>query len=164
LHGHNPHLAVEHLREALRLDPDDRATLYNLQMALRANGQGDEAKHVEAKIAELLRQRSLASKTAIQAAKLNNEGVEMEKTGNLRAALEKYRAALELDPEHGGFRLNLGLALCRLGRWDEGIAEIREVVRRYPDNAEATKALYIALEQQSKTPASAGTPAEKPVH
>ena len=87
---------------------------------------------MEARIAELLRQRSLASKTAIEAAKLNNEGVEMEKTSNLRGALEKYRAALELDPEHGGFRLNLGLVLCRLGRWDEGIAEIREVVRRYP--------------------------------
>ncbi|PYT27583.1 MAG: hypothetical protein DMG57_17690 [Acidobacteria bacterium] len=163
LHGRKPHLAVEHLRQALRLDPDDRATLYNLQMALRANGQGEEAKRVEARIAELLRQRSLASKTAIQAAKLNNEGVEMEKTGNLHAALERYRAALELDPEHGGFRLNLGLVLCRLGRWDEGIAEIREVVRRYPDNAEATKALYIALEQRLKTPASVETPAEKPV-
>ena len=132
LHGRKPHLAVEQLRQALRLDPDDRATLYNLQMALRADGQSEEAKRVEARIAELLRQRSLASKTAIEAAKLNNEGVEMEKTSNLRGALEKYRAALELDPEHGGFRLNLGLVLCRLGRWDEGIAEIREVVRRYP--------------------------------
>jgi tetratricopeptide (TPR) repeat protein len=150
LRGGKPHLAVEHLREALRLDPDDRATLYNLQMALRADGQVEQAKRIENRMGELLRQRSRASETAIQAVKLNNEGVVADKAGNLRAALEKYRAALELDPEHGGFRLNLGLALCRLGRWDEGIAEIREVVRRDPDNAEATKALYIALEQQPK--------------
>lgn len=162
LHSGKPHQAVEHLREALRLDPDDRATLYNLQMALRADGQADEAKRVEDRMEELLHQRNRASETAIQAAKLNNEGVEAEKAGNFRAGLEKYTAALELDPEHGGFRLNLGLALCRLGRWDEGIAEIREVVRRNPDNAEATKALYIALEQQRKTPVS--VPAGKPVH
>jgi predicted Zn-dependent protease len=76
--------------------------------------------------------------------------------------LEKYRAALELDPEHGGFRLNLGLALCRLGRWDEGIAEMREVVRRDPDNAEATKALYIAMEQQPKSPVPAAKAVTKP--
>jgi tetratricopeptide (TPR) repeat protein len=162
LHSRKSHQAVEHLREALRLDPDDRATLYNLQMALRAEGQGEEAKRVEDRMRELLRQRNRASQTAIQAVKLNNEGVEAEKAGNLRAALEKYGAALELDPEHGGFRLNLGLALCRLGRWDEGIAEIREVVRRDPDNAEATKALYIVLEQQRKTPLSA--PTGEPVH
>ncbi len=153
LHSGKPHLAVQHLREALRLDPDDRATLYNLQMALRANGQDEQAKGVEGRMAELLRQRSRASETSIQAVKLNNEAFELEKTGNLKGALEKYRAALELDPEHGGFRLNLGLALCRLGRWDEGIEEIREVVRRDPDNAEATKALYIALEQQPKSQA-----------
>jgi tetratricopeptide (TPR) repeat protein len=162
LHSGKPHEAVEHLREALRLDPEDRATLYNLQMALRADGQGEEAKRVEDRMGELLRQRNRASQTAIQAVKLNNAGVEAEKAGSLREALEKYRAALELDPEHGGFRLNLGLALCRLGRWDEGIAEIREVVRRDPDNAEATKALYIALEQQRKTPVS--VPPGEPVH
>jgi len=35
--------------------------------------------------------------------RLNNEGVELEKSGKLSAALEKYRSALELDPFHGGY-------------------------------------------------------------
>jgi tetratricopeptide (TPR) repeat protein len=91
LHSGKPHEAVEHLREALRLDPEDRATLYNLQMALRADGQGEEAKRVEDRMGELLRQRNRASQTAIQAVKLNNAGVEAEKAGSLREALEKYR-------------------------------------------------------------------------
>jgi tetratricopeptide (TPR) repeat protein len=143
-----PHDAVEHLQAALRADPDDRSAIYNLQMALRADGREQEAKQVEARMAEVIRRSTRASETSLEAAKLNNDGIELEKAGDLRAALEKYRAALELDPAHGGFRLNYGLALCRLGRWDQGIAEIREVVRRNPDNAQATRALYIAIEQQ----------------
>jgi predicted Zn-dependent protease len=59
-------------------------------------------------------------------------------------ALEKYRAASGLAPEQDGYRLNFALALCRLNRWDEGIAEMREIIRRDPNNADAQRALYIA--------------------
>jgi predicted Zn-dependent protease len=65
----------------------------------------------------------------------------------LRAAAEKYRAALDLDPLNSGFRRNLALVLCRLGLWKEGVAELREVLRLDPNDADATKALYIALEK-----------------
>jgi tetratricopeptide (TPR) repeat protein len=65
----------------------------------------------------------------------------------LAAALEKYRSALDLDPLHGGYRRNLALGLCRLGKWEQGIAELREVLKQDPDDEEATKALYIALDK-----------------
>jgi tetratricopeptide (TPR) repeat protein len=81
---------------------------------------------------------------------LNNDGVELEKSGKLSAALEKYRSALELDPLHGGYRRNLALGLCRLGQWEQGIAELREVLRQNPNDEETTRALYIALEQAAK--------------
>jgi hypothetical protein len=38
---------------------------------------------------------------------------------------------------------------CRLGRWRDGIAELREVLRVDPDNADAAKALYVALDETS---------------
>jgi len=60
---------------------------------------------------------------------LNSEGIQLEKSGDIRAALAKYRAALDLDPTGFGFRLNYALALCRLGRWQDGIVELREVLR-----------------------------------
>lgn len=145
------HAAIPHLQEARRTNPDSRAVLYNLERALREDGRIEEAKKVEARMKQLLQQSSKVSASSLEAAKLNNQGVELEKTGNVRAALGKYQAALDLDPEHTGFRLNLGLALCRLGRWDEGIAQMREVVRRDPNNAQAAKALFTALEQQPKT-------------
>jgi hypothetical protein len=40
----------------------------------------------------------------------------------------------------------LGLALCRFDRCEEGIQELREVLRNNPDDQATTRALYIALE------------------
>ncbi len=142
--------AVEQLGKASRLQPDDSATLYNLNRALRANGQLEEANRVEQKILEVLRLREKIAANSMTAPMLNNEGVELEKAGKVAAALEKYRAALELDPTHPGFRLNLALALCRLGRWEQGISELKEILRLDPNNAEATRALYIAMEEAQK--------------
>jgi len=152
LHAGKPREAIPHLQQAVNADAGNRAALYNLQRALREDGRIDEAKKVEARMTALLAQRTKTSEFALEASRLNNQGVELEKSGNLPAALGKYQAALDLDPEHEGFRLNLGLVLCRLGRWDEGIAQMREIVRRDPNNAEAVKALYAALDRKPKAP------------
>jgi tetratricopeptide (TPR) repeat protein len=87
-----------------------------------------------------------AAANELTSTQANNAGVELEKAGNLSGALEKYRDAVRLDPKVTVFRRNMALALCRLGRWDEGIAELREVLKEDPDDAQATKALYIAIE------------------
>jgi tetratricopeptide (TPR) repeat protein len=139
--------AVAHLKQALSLAPDDRATMYNLMLALRKTGRLEEVKPIEARLAELQRQSDRASEVGLAATALNSAGVQLEKSGDIRAALAKYRAALDLDPTGFGFRLNYALALCRLGRWQDGVVELREVLRLDPDNADAAKALYIAREQ-----------------
>ena len=139
--------AVEHLKQALSYAPDDRATLYNLMLALRKTGRLEEAKPIEERMAELQHQSDRASEVGLAASGLNSEGIQLEKSGDIRAALAKYRAALDLDPTGFGFRLNYALALCRLGRWQDGVVELREVLRLDPDNADAAKALYIANEQ-----------------
>jgi tetratricopeptide (TPR) repeat protein len=137
----------------MHLQPDDRAVLYSLSRALRNNGQTEEAKAVEGKLLGILRSSDKLRENSLEATRLNNEGVELEKSGNLSAALEKYTAALELDPLHGGYRRNLALGLCRLGQWDQGIAELREVLRQNPDDEVTTKALYIAMEQATASKA-----------
>jgi tetratricopeptide (TPR) repeat protein len=139
--------AIPHLKQALSLDPDDRATLYNLMLALRKTGHEEEAKPIDARLAELQHQSDHASEVGLAAAGLNNEGVQLEKSGDIRAALAKYRGALDLDPTGFGFRLNYALALCRLGQWQEGEVELREVLRIDPNNADAARALYIARDQ-----------------
>jgi tetratricopeptide (TPR) repeat protein len=139
--------AVEHLKQALFYAPNDRATLYNLMLALRKAGRLEEAKPIEKRMAELQHQSDRASEVGLAASDLNSEGIQLDKSGDTRAALAKYRAALDLDPTGFGFRLNYALALCRLGRWQDGIVELREVLRLDPDNADAAKALYIAVDK-----------------
>jgi tetratricopeptide (TPR) repeat protein len=128
------------------------ATLYNLMLALLKTGQLEEAKPIEVRMAELQHQSDRASEVGLAATGLNSEGVQLEKSGDIRAALAKYRAALDLDPTGFGFRLNYALALCRLGLWQDGVVELREVLRLDPDNADAAKAMYIAREQQKHSP------------
>jgi tetratricopeptide (TPR) repeat protein len=138
--------AVVHLRVALKLQPNDRATMTHLCQALFRAGEKAEAQVCTQKASAKARDEARADSQELQAGKLNNEGVQLEKEGKLPEALEKYRQAVRLDPYRTIFRRNLALAFCRLGRWNEGIAELREVLKQDPADTEATKALYIALE------------------
>jgi tetratricopeptide (TPR) repeat protein len=143
----NAHEAVNHLQESFRLDPRNQSTLNSLQLALRQDGQIEEAARIKEKLTEILKGIDKESQDSFSAVRLNNEGAALEKTGNLIGAAEKYRGALTLDPEHVGIRVNLGVALLRLGRWKEGLAELREASRRDPDNAQVKRALDDALDQ-----------------
>jgi protein O-GlcNAc transferase len=147
LHMAKTRKAIEHLQVAASLNPDDQSALYSLQLALREDGQLEPARQVKEKLAELLRKRDKASERALTAVQINNQGAELEKAGDLRGALEKYRAALELNPEHVGIRTNLAAALLRSGQWSQGIAELRESLRRDPGNTTLQKALDDALAQ-----------------
>ena len=141
------HLAVAHLQEAVRLDPDNQSTLYNLQAALREDGQTAQADAIKQKLAELLHKKDRDDQNSVTAIQLNNQGADLEKAGDLRGALEKYRAAVDLYPEHAGVRVNYAIALLRLGQWGQGLAELREAVRRDPGNALLNAALADALTQ-----------------
>ena len=101
----------------------------------------------------LLREKDQADQHAIMAIQLNNQGAALEKVGELPEAFQKYQSASQLYPEHLGIRLNLAIALLRLGQYSQGIAELREVLQRDPQNLAAKKALDEALVQTPpKTP------------
>ena len=154
------HLAVVHLQEAARLDPKNQSTLYGLQRALREDGQEAQAEAVKRRLTDLLRERDRADQTLLAAIQLNNQGAEMETAGNLAGALEKYRAARGLLPDHMGIRVNFAIALLRLGRWKEGLAELREAVRREPDNVLWRAALEDAIAQAPVEFGGLGRPAK----
>ena len=147
LHRKQPHEAVIHLQKALQLDPEDQTALFNLQLALRQDGQEEQARAIKERLAEVLRKKDETREKVLTATRLNNEGVDLEKAGDLRAAVEKYRAANELNPESNAFRVNFAVALLRLGRWKEGLAQMHECLRRDPDNPTLKSAWDDAIQQ-----------------
>jgi tetratricopeptide (TPR) repeat protein len=158
------HQAVLSLQAAYRLNPTDQSTLNSLQLALRQDGQLEEAKRIKEKLAEVLRNIDRESQSAFAALRLNNEASVLEKAGDLAGAREKYRQALVRDPTHIGIRVNFAVVSLRMGHWAEGLSELREALRREPANAQIKAALADALEQ---APAEFGgkgkaVPAAKP--
>jgi protein O-GlcNAc transferase len=141
------HAAVPYLDQAVRLDPHDQSALNALQRGLRQDGQVERADTVKKQLAELLRARDQADQNLVAAIELNNRGAALEKNGDVNGALEKYRAAAKLRPDHVGIQINLAVALLKLGHWNEGIAQMRDVLRRDPGNTELQKALEDALSQ-----------------
>ena len=142
-----PSAAVGSLQAAYKMNPEDQSTLNSLQTALRRTGKAAEADKVKAQLAEILRKRDQFSQDALKAVRINNEGATLEKAGNLRGALEKYREALKLYPEHVGIRVNYAVALLRLGQWTEGLDELHEALHRDPENGRIKTALDDALAQ-----------------
>ena len=155
-----PHLAVSRLQTASRLDPLNQSTLYSLQRALREDGDDQQAEAVKNRLATLLIEKDKADQALLAGIQLNNQGADLEKAGNLASALEKYRAARALLPEHTGIRVNFAVALLRLGQWKEGLAELREVCRREPDNALFKAALEDAVSQAPIEFGGLGRPAK----
>ena len=147
LESGKPHEATPHLDEAVRLDPQNQSALNALQRALRQDGQVERADAVKKQLAQLLLSRDIADQNLTAALELNNRGAELEKGGDVRGALEKYRAAAKLQPEHVGIQINLAVALLKLGYWDEGISQMRAALARDPGNTQLQKALEDALAQ-----------------
>jgi len=146
-----PAAAVGHLQEAFRINSHDQSTLNALQSALRREGKDDEAAAVKQKLRHLLREKDQASQNAVRAVKLNNEGASLEKAGDLPGALERYRKAVELYPEHVGMRVNYAVVLLRLGQWTDGLTELQKALELDPANQSIWKTLQDALKQAPPT-------------
>jgi tetratricopeptide (TPR) repeat protein len=139
--------AIDHLRQANELNPSDQSTLNALQMALRQSGDLEGADHVKQQLAELLRDRDRTNQNKLKAVQINNDGAALEKTGDLKGALDKYREAAQLDPGHAGIRTNYGVALLRMGKWSEGLDELHQALQLDPHNEQIRAALKDALSQ-----------------
>lgn len=149
--GHEAVVHLELARKAMR--KPTLALLYKLDRALRKVGDDQQASRVRAEAQALLTQDSEANEQFQQAENLNHDGVVLEQQGDTARAVEKYRAALEINPQQNRYRYNYALALCRLGRWQQGIAELNEVLENDPGNIDARRALFIAKDKAKQAAA-----------
>jgi tetratricopeptide (TPR) repeat protein len=127
---------LAHLKEAVRIAPDDADARYALGAALLVMGRSADAiDHLEHAL-RLEPDDAQAHDTLASA---------FLQTGHGEQAVAHYRQALVLQPEDVETRSNLGTALLTLGRRTEAIAELEHAVRAKPDYANARYNLGSAL-------------------
>jgi tetratricopeptide (TPR) repeat protein len=68
-------------------------------------------------------------------------GFVYEKSGDTTGAIEYYMKAKPLKPEDTALRFRLGSLLIGMGKYDEGLSEIRYVVETQPEDMEARTTL-----------------------
>ena len=71
--------------------------------------------------------------------------IRLHNAGEIEAAVAAYRTILNRHPKMGGCWANLGAALRKLGRQDEGLEVLRQGVRICPDHADLNLNLGNAL-------------------
>jgi tetratricopeptide (TPR) repeat protein len=79
-----------------------------------------------------------------------NLGVALAAEGRLEEAMQRYRAALRLEPNLSEAHLNLGNVLLVQGRTAEALPHLRAAVRLAPDDAPARVQLGAALRLQGQ--------------
>ena len=73
-----------------------------------------------------------------------------ERAGDYEAAIESYRAAMELDPG-GNLHRQVGRVLRKAGRLDEAESELREALRRVPAHPRTHLEMALLLEVRGDT-------------
>jgi len=77
------------------------------------------------------------------------EGNALFEAGQLEDAAGRYQAALALVPGRPSILANLGVTLCRLGRWPEAVATLTQATKADPAHRDAWVALGLAQEALS---------------
>jgi tetratricopeptide (TPR) repeat protein len=121
--------AIEHLSEAVRLDPNSFRAHYNLGRALEAEAQPAEASEHY--------QQALAINPN-HAASHNNLGRLLSGIGLEFEALEHYREALRIDPNLTEAHNNLGILLLQQGFTHQAIQQFEQALALKPDLAAHT--------------------------
>jgi len=84
----------------------------------------------------------------------DNLGTVLFERGELEAAIEHFRQAVQIDPAYAKAHYNLGIALARRGELGESIMHLREAVQIDPAYAKAHYNLGVALARRGELEAA----------
>jgi len=131
------------------LDPSNDVGLYNLGVALAAEGRADEAaaRYREVLAVNPAHADARTNLALLDAARLEREGNGLAARGSLAAAAARYEQAIALDPGRRHSRASLGMALASLGRAAEALPHLREAFRQGETDAAVANALGVLLQQ-----------------
>lgn len=134
------------------LEPAHDVGLYNLGVALAAEGRNEEA---AARYRQVLALRpdhadARSNLDRLDAARLEREGNDLATRGDLLTAADRYRQAIALDPQRTHSQASLGMALATLGRVGEAWPVLREAIRLGTDDPAVPNALGVLLLQSGQ--------------
>lgn len=138
--------ALQELEAAHRLRPGDREPIYRLFRIYNSKGDKVNADRTKKELEDLLASNRAESDSEAKATVLNNTGIELEKKGDFAAALDHYDQAAKTDVANVVFQRNAALLLCRMGRIQEAIRRLRDILSLDPDDAETLQILAVARE------------------
>ncbi len=131
--------AADAAEKFLELEPGDQK---GQMLAYEAYHKlGDQSKLDE--LREALGDTDLAPKLAIQ---VYNEGAVADQKGDSETAIEKFRAALDFDPELLEAHLGLATVYYRVKQHDQALASIEKLLAGKPDHAPGQRLLYLIQE------------------
>jgi len=138
--------AIAQLEEAHRLQPNDREAIYRLYRIYLHNGDTINSSRFQKELQNSVARDKAESDGGPKAAILNNTGIELEKKGDLTGALDHYDQAAKTDATNVVFQRNAALLLCKMGRPQEAIRRLRDILLLDSDDAQTLQILAVANE------------------
>ena len=138
--------AIAQLEEAHRLQPNDREAIYRLYRIYLHNGDTINSSRLQKELQNSVARDKAESDVGASAAILNNTGIELEKRGDLTGALDHYDQAAKIDVTNVVFQRNAALLLCKMGRQQEAIRRLRDILSLDSDDAQTLQILAVANE------------------
>ncbi|MCU1225661.1 MAG: hypothetical protein JWQ42_3754 [Edaphobacter sp.] len=138
--------AIGEFEIAHRLAPNDREIVYRLYRLYNKSGNTAGAARLHHELETSFTDSNTQSDNERKAVILNNTGIELENKGDVLNALDHYDQAAKADVTNLIFQRNAALLLCKMGRVQEAIQRLRDILSVDEDDAGALQILAVARE------------------
>jgi tetratricopeptide (TPR) repeat protein len=138
--------AIAEFELAHRLVPKDREVVYRLYQVYNKSGNASDAARLKKDLDALMADASGQADNERKAVALNNRGIELENQGDVLGALDHYDQASKADVTNPVFQRNAALLLCRMGKPQEAIRTLEDILSVDADDAKALQILAVANE------------------
>lgn len=142
--------AIAELELAQGLRPNDQDSLYHLFRLYSHKGDTTNASRTKKLLDELIASKYNEALDETKATALNSAGLELEKQGDHAGALKQFDEAAAEDATNLIFKRNAALILCKMGRTEEAIRRLRDILDLDPDDAQTLQILSVAKENEVK--------------
>ena len=143
------HEAIAQFEADIGTRPQDQEAVYRLLRLYKKRGDTANVARMQKMLKDLVSSNVAASINEAKATALNNSGIVLEQKGDLAGALEDYDEASKADVTNIIFQRNAALLLCKMGRAQEAIRRLRDILALDADDAESLQILSVANELAS---------------